>query len=124
MAEVLRGIDTAARGDCRRCGVPGGSVGAREIDISPLNNNGWHPEWLVGIDEKLCQVEAVVDSQGKQVADSEGRPEARTPNPRVELPYTYLIALYVMHCPSLMTAVSPSEGFVPFVQRLESLIWS
>jgi len=29
-----------------------------------------------------------------------------------------------MHCPSLMTAVSLSEGFVLFVQRLESLSWS
>ena len=48
----------------------------------------------------------------------------KTPNPRVELPYTYLMAWYVMHCPSLMTAVSPSEGFVHFVQKLENLSWS
>ena len=29
-----------------------------------------------------------------------------------------------MHYPSLMTTVSPSEGFVPFVQRWESSSWS
>jgi len=32
-------------------------------------------------------LEAIVDSQGGQVVDSEGRPKVRTPNPRVELPY-------------------------------------
>ena len=43
-----------------------------------------------------------------------------TPNPRVELPYTYLVAWFVMHCPSLMTAISPSSSdFVPFLQKLE-----
>ena len=30
---------------------------------------------------------------------------------------------YVIHCPSLMTVISASEGFIPFVQRLESLNW-
>ena len=34
------------------------------------------------------------------------------------------MAWYVMHYPSLMIGVSPSEGFVPFVQRLESSSWS
>ena len=29
-----------------------------------------------------------------------------------------------MHCLSLMTAVPSSEGFVPFVQRLENSSWS
>jgi len=29
-----------------------------------------------------------------------------------------------MHCPSLMTPVSQSEGFVPFVQKLENSSWS
>jgi len=58
------------------------------------------------------------------MVDSEGRPEVKTPNLRVELPYTYLMAWYVMHCSSLITVVSPSEGFVPFVQRLENSSWS
>ena len=47
---------------------------------------------LRALTKSLCQVEAIVDSQGRPVVDSEGRPEVRTPNPRVELPYTYLMA--------------------------------
>ena len=35
--------------------------------------------------KSLCQVEAVVDSQGRQIVDSEGRPEVKTPNSRFEL---------------------------------------
>ena len=65
--------------------------------------------------ESLCQVEVVVDSQGRQVVDSKGRPKVRTLNPRIELPSTCLMAWYVMHCPSLMTAVCPSEGIVSFM---------
>ena len=69
-------------------------------------------------------MKAIVDSQGMPVVDSEGRPEVKTPNLRVELPYTCLMAWYAMHCPSLMTAVSPSEGFVHFMHRLENSSWS
>jgi len=54
--------------------------------------------------KNLCQVEAVVDSQDRQMVDSEGRPEVKTPNLRVKLPYTYPMSWYIMHCPSLMTA--------------------
>lgn len=32
--------------------------------------------------------------------------KVKTPNPRMEMPYTYLMAWLVMHCPSLMTAVN------------------
>jgi len=74
--------------------------------------------------KSMCQVEAVVDSQGRQMVDSEERPEVKTPNPKVKRPSMYLMAWYVMHCPSLMTAVSSTEGFVPFVQRLENSSWS
>ena len=74
--------------------------------------------------KSLCQVEAIVDSKGRPMVDSEGRPRVKTPNPRIELPYTYLIAWYVMHCSSLMTTVPSSEGFVPFVQKLENSSWS
>jgi len=55
--------------------------------------------------------------------DQHGNPEAKVPNPRVELPYTYLVAWYVMHCPSLMTVVHTSEDFVPFLQKLERSTW-
>ena len=37
--------------------------------------------------KSLCQVEAIVDSQGRPVIDLEGRPEVKTPNPTIELPY-------------------------------------
>ena len=74
--------------------------------------------------KSLCQVEAIVDSEGRPEIDSEGRPRVKTPNPRIELPYTYLMAWYVMHCPSLMTVVPLSAGFVPFVQKLENSSWS
>ena len=47
---------------------------------------------LRALTKSLCIVEAIVDSQGRPVVDSEGRPEMKTPNPRVELPYTYLMA--------------------------------
>ena len=50
-------------------------------------------------------------------------PKLKVPNPRVKLPYTYLVAWYVMHCPSLMTVVPVSEGFVPLVQKLEHSNW-
>jgi len=61
--------------------------------------------------KSLCQVEAIVDSEGRPDVDSEGRPRVKTPNPRIELPYTYLMAWYIMDCPSLMTAVPLSAGF-------------
>jgi len=56
-----------------------------------------------------------VDAEGNPVIDSNSHPLVKTPNPRVVLPYTYLMAWYVMNCPSLMTAVYSSEGFIPFV---------
>ena len=55
--------------------------------------------------------------------DRDGEPKLKTPNSHIELPYTYLIAWYNMHCPSLMLAVYAFEDFVPFVQRLECSSW-
>jgi len=74
--------------------------------------------------KSLCQVEAIVDSEGRPMVDSEGRPRVKTPNPRIELPYTNLMAWYIMHCPSLMSGVPLSAGFVPFVQKLENSSWT
>ena len=54
---------------------------------------------LQALVKSLCQVEAIVDSQSRPVVDSEGRPKVKTPNPRIKLPYTYLMTWYVMHCP-------------------------
>ena len=45
-------------------------------------------------------------------------------NPCVELPYTYLMTWYVMHCPSLLSAVQSSDDSMPFVQRLERSTWN
>jgi len=63
----------------------------------------------------FCKVEALVDDKGNMLIVRNDDPEVKVHNPRVELPYTYLVAWYVMHCPSLMTVVHVSEDFVPFL---------
>jgi len=57
------------------------------------------PAIVVGIQNGLrtlmksfFQVEAIVDAKGNPVKDSNGHPLSKTPCPRVELPYTYLMA--------------------------------
>jgi len=75
---------------------------------------------LQALTKSFCQVEVIVAAEGNPVRDSNGHPLVKTPSPSVKLPYTYLMAWYVIHCLSLMTAVSASEDFTPFVQRLES----
>ena len=64
-----------------------------------------------------------LNAEGNPVKNSNSHRLLKTLSPRVELPYTYLMAWYVMHCPSLMITVSASEGFVRFVQWLESSRW-
>ena len=56
---------------------------------------------LHALTKSFCQVEAIVDAEGNPVTDSNSRPLVKTFNPRVELLYTYLMAWYVMHCPTL-----------------------
>jgi len=68
-------------------------------------------------------MEDLVDKEGNPLMDQNGKAQLKIPNPRVELPYIYLMAWYVMHCSSLITAISASEGFVPFVQRLKNSSW-
>ena len=65
-------------------------------------------------------------TEEENLVDCDGMPLKKTPVPRVELPYTYLMAWFVLHCPALMTSPhpAPTEGFVPFVQRLENLAWN
>ena len=109
------GTDATVRGDRHRFGVPAVLLAqGKSISLLPVMAASIRSGLRV-LAKTLCQVEAVVDFQGRPVVDAEGRPEVRTPNPRVELPYIYLMAWYVIHCPSLMTTVSPSEGYVPFV---------
>ena len=49
MAEMMRGADATARGDRRRCGVPRGSVDAREVDFSPSGDGGRYSERLTSV---------------------------------------------------------------------------
>jgi len=50
-------------------------------------------------------VEVMEDEEGNAILDRNGEPKRKTPNPHVELPYTYLVAWYVMYCPALMSTV-------------------
>ena len=74
--------------------------------------------------QSFCNVVVEEDKEGNVVVGPDGKPKVKTPNPHVELPYTYLMAWYVMHCPSLMSTVQSSEDSMPFVQRLERSSWS
>ena len=58
--------------------------------------------------------------------DGEGGEVNWTPNPKVGLPYTYLMAWFVMHCPSLMNTpeATPDDALIPLVQRLEKCSWT
>ena len=46
--------------------------------------------------KSFYQVKAIVDIEGDPVKDSNGHPLVKTPSPRVELSYTYLMAWYVI----------------------------
>ena len=57
------------------------------------------------VDSELLPLEVMEDEEGNAIIDRNGELKRKTPNPRVKLPYTYLAAWYVMHCPTLMAAV-------------------
>ena len=61
---------------------------------------------LRALTKSFYQMEAIMDAEGNPVKGSSGHPPGKTSNPRVELPYTYLMAWYVMYCPSLITTIS------------------
>ena len=67
-------------------------------------------------------METLVDEEGNALMDQNGTPPLKMPNLRVEL-HTYRVVWYDMHYPSLMTVVQESEGFMPFMQRLECSSW-
>ena len=64
-----------------------------------------------------------MDAKGNALIDQNGNPEVKVPNPRIKLLHTYLVAWYIMHCPSLMTVAYTSEDFVLFLQKLERSTW-
>ena len=64
----------------------------------------------------FCNIIVEEDREGNVAIGPDGEPRMKTPNPRVELSYTYLMARYIMHCLSLMSAVQSSENSIPFVQ--------
>jgi len=64
--------------------------------------------------QSFCNV-VVKEDKGNVVINPDGEPKVKAPNPHVELHYTYFMAWYVMHCPSLMSAIQSSEDSIPFV---------
>jgi len=52
--------------------------------------------------QKFCNVVVEEGKEGNVVIGSDGEPKMKTLNPHAELPYTYFIAWYIMHYPSLM----------------------
>ena len=70
-----------------------------------------HLERALGVDQDVLQSRAIVGDEGNVLIDQNSDPELKVPNPRVELPYTHLVAWYVMHCPFLMTAVHVSKEY-------------
>src|SRR4051812_5476815 len=47
----------------------------------------------------------------------------REKDPRIGMPYTYLVGWYGMHCPSLMHAPTSDSSSFPFVQWREKSEW-
>ena len=76
---------------------------------------------LQALTKTFYKVEALVDADGNALTNQHGDPEVKVPNLRIEFPYTYLVAWYVMHCPSLKTSAYASEDFLPYLQKLERL---
>jgi len=40
----------------------------------------------------FCKVEDLINDEGNVLTDQNGDPKVKVSNPRVELPYTYLVA--------------------------------
>jgi len=74
--------------------------------------------------QSFCNVVAEENRKGNVVVSLDGKPRMKTANPRIEFPYTDLLAWYVMHCPSLISAAQSSKDSMPFVQRLERSTWN
>lgn len=56
--------------------------------------------------------------------NDEGEVTYKTPNPRVKLSYTYLIAWFILHYPNLMTTPTSEEpSRLPYVGRYDNSDW-
>lgn len=67
--------------------------------------------------EELCHVKEIEEKDDSSV-------RYKTPTPRVELPYAYLMTWFILHYPSLMTPVHPSvDRTSPRVQHYELSRW-
>jgi len=76
--------------------------GWRGVSCSPTSNwPGYRPfsndsgciqSRLRAFTKTFCKVEVMVDADGNALADQHGNPKIKVPNPRIELPYTYLVA--------------------------------
>lgn len=59
------------------------------------------------------------------VVDEGGEVLHKTPNSREKLSYTYLMALFVLHYPKLMTILSSEDSaHLPYVERYENSDWT
>jgi len=65
--------------------------------------------------QSFCYIVVEEEKEGNVIVGADGEPKMKTPNPRVELPYMYLMAWYIMHCPSLIRVVQSSEDSMTFV---------
>lgn len=82
--------------------------------VSKLQNNLWEHTIEFFQDGKKKK-----KSKGNDLDD-----EVLTPNPRAELPYTYLKAWFMMHCPNLMTSRMEDSNESSFIQIQERCDWS
>ena len=114
LVETMCGASTPAWSNSYCRGVSGSLAHGRSIILLPTIV-GCIQSGLRVLMRSFCQVEALVDKEGNPLMDQNDKLQFKIPNPGVDLLYTYLMAWYVMHYPSLMTEVSASEGFVPFV---------
>ena len=66
------------------------------------------------LSKSFCNVEVQEDEEGNIIINRDGEPKLKTPNPCVELPYTYLMA----HVPVFDVSGACVRGFLAFIQRL------
>jgi len=91
---------------------------------------GLLPAMVCSINHGLRTLTAAFCKKGTAKPRTEGGAELQMPRdgplPRVELPYTYLMAWFVMHCPALIKHIDEStlEGGSAFLSRLANSRWS